>query len=307
MLKPFLPKGPTVLIVEDNADDAEILARALKKFHTKRWFVVGTAEDALAFLAKQRCDVLLIDYQLPGMNGLRLLERVREQLPAARAIMVTGVGDEEVAVSAMKLGADDYIRKDEMLTGNMVRSLQAVLREQAASEEEELRTAVGSLRDKLAVAGAEAGWLLELFHPGLESCDGDGADIVLSDSPLHGQAAQAHPGELDEPESDARDTMARYLRESFRAFPDPASKEEDAVVRMFVERGSAPREVVAVYQAALCSLATEAARLEAEPPFSPTVCLARILAGLVDEYQRELSLGGFNEKAASRPGGHPLL
>jgi CheY-like chemotaxis protein len=294
MLKPFLSKRVTVLIVEDNADDAEILTRALKKFPTKHCSVVGTAEDALAFLARQRCDVLLIDYHLPAMNGLRLLERVRKQLPGVRTIMVTGVRDEEVAVSAMKLGADDYVRKDEMLTGTIVRSLQAILREQATSEEEELRTAVGSVHDKLTVAGAEAGWLLEPFQPELDSYNGDGADILLSDSPLRAQAAHAHPGELDETQSDARDTVARYLRESFRAFPDPASKEEDAVVRMFVQRGSAPREVVTVYQAALRSLATAAAQLEAEPAFSPTVCLARILARLVEEYQSQLSLGASN-------------
>jgi hypothetical protein len=219
--------------------------------------------------------------------------------PDILAILVTGVRDEHVAVSAMKLGAADYVAKDDLLTGHLVRSLQTALRERMASREGERRGALSSGADKIHVASEEARWLVDLASEASHDLTARGfrekwSDVLASDSPLRAQAARAHPGELDEAESDARDTVARYLRESFRAFPDPASKEEDAVVRMFVERGSAPREVVTVYQAALRSLATEAARLEAEPPFSPTVCLARILARLVEEYQGQLSLGASN-------------
>ena len=67
---------------------------------------------------------------------------------------------------------------------------------------------------------------------------------------------------------------------------------------MFVKRGSSPREVMMVYRAVLRSLLCEPTGAGEEPPLNPTVPLARILARLVDEYQRRLSAMEYKEEAA---------
>src|SRR3990172_13352758 len=129
MLGPLSPKHSSVLVVEDNPDDALLATKALQTFGIKTIYHAETAEDALSFLNKHSCDVVLIDYNLPGINGLRLLEHVREAWPQTPVILVTGARDEQVAVSALKLGAADYLSKDDLLTSSIIRTLQAVLRE----------------------------------------------------------------------------------------------------------------------------------------------------------------------------------
>jgi two-component system, NtrC family, response regulator AtoC len=71
----------------------------------------ATGEDGLARLEKFKPDFVLVDYQLPKMNGLELLERVRGQDRRIKTIMITGQGNVEVAVKAMKAGAFDYLSK----------------------------------------------------------------------------------------------------------------------------------------------------------------------------------------------------
>jgi DNA-binding NtrC family response regulator len=70
-----------------------------------------TAEDALSLLAKARFDVALIDFKMPGMDGLTLLKEVRKLHPVIRVIMLTGHGGVKEAVRAMKLGAVDFLEK----------------------------------------------------------------------------------------------------------------------------------------------------------------------------------------------------
>jgi DNA-binding NarL/FixJ family response regulator len=249
--------------VEDNPDDALIEARALQTFGIRKVYAADTAEQALAFLAEHTCDAALIDYNLPGMNGLRLLERIRESWPALRVIVVTGVRDERVAVAALKAGADNYVSKDELVTSSIIRTLQAALREQLADRDEVRRSSVAAPLD---AAVETAGWLLESL----------GARASLRE-------AAAGAAELQ----DVLEQFERYLRASLRAFPQPALHEEDGLARMFLESGASAAQVLAAYRATVGSLRD--ARVDAE--INPIVCLVRLLVRLLEQYQLRLSLG----------------
>ncbi len=103
-----------VLIVDDNAQHAELAAQELvadgmDAVHR------GSAEEGLAFLRDNDVDVALLDYHLPGMNGMEMLEELRRTWPHLPVIMVTGMGNEKVAVSALKAGAADYLIKESHL------------------------------------------------------------------------------------------------------------------------------------------------------------------------------------------------
>lgn len=273
MVQALNPKDSAVLVVEDNPDDGMIVTRSLETFGIRRVFAVETAEDALAFLGEYACDVALVDYNLPGMNGLRLLEHIRESWPETRVVLVTGVKDEQIAVSAMKAGAADYVSKDELLTSSIIRTLQSTLRQQIASTDEQRRTALAARAGDLDAALEEAEWLLELFHGGLAH---------------HGSGAAEHaaPAYGEEHLDDLLEAHTRYLREAFRLFPQPAHAEEDRLVRMLLERGSGPGEVIAFYRAALRSLLLE----QHELPMNPGLCLARVFALMVEQYQFRQSI-----------------
>ena len=283
MVEPFHPKHITTLIVEDSQDDAALIERALQTFGIKKRSIVDSAEDALAFLANQTCDVALVDYRLPGMNGLQLLERIRDLSPETLIIMVSGCRDERVAASAMKLGAADYMAKDDFITGGIIRSLQIALRERMASREDGLGKALSSGGDRTQAACSEAEWLLESFSSPSELCG------HRPSGPVAEYGAEGW--------DDALDSFSRYLRGRLVHIPDLLTEEEEGLVRMFVKRGSSPREVVMVYEAVLRSLLCQPTGAGEEPPLNPTVLLARILARLVDEYQRQLSVmrGGQRE------------
>jgi two-component system response regulator FixJ len=69
------------------------------------------AKDCLAHLAAQRCELLITDVKMPEMDGMELLQEVKQQLPWLPVLIVTGYGDVATAVRAMKAGAADFIEK----------------------------------------------------------------------------------------------------------------------------------------------------------------------------------------------------
>jgi DNA-binding NtrC family response regulator len=75
----------------------------------------GSAEEGLALLEHFQPDVVLLDFHLPGMNGLEALGKIRERRPDAKVVMITGHSSVKVAVDAMKAGAYDYVAKPVVL------------------------------------------------------------------------------------------------------------------------------------------------------------------------------------------------
>lgn len=100
----------SVLIIEDETVLAKNIATYLRRLN----YEVRLAESGelgLALVESERPDVVILDYNLPGMDGLQLLSRIRAIDPMIKTIMATGQGSEQLAVDAMKAGAHDYLIK----------------------------------------------------------------------------------------------------------------------------------------------------------------------------------------------------
>jgi two-component system, LuxR family, response regulator FixJ len=69
------------------------------------------AQDCLQHLAAHRCDLLITDIRMPGMDGMDLLRQVKDQSPWIPVLLVTGYGDVPLAVQALKTGAADLVQK----------------------------------------------------------------------------------------------------------------------------------------------------------------------------------------------------
>ncbi|MFH1572483.1 MAG: response regulator, partial [Acidobacteriota bacterium] len=81
---------------------------------------VGSGEEGLALMARKDFAVVLLDIWLPGMDGLQILEKIREMAPATMVVMISGHGSIETAVRATKLGAFDFIEKPLSLEKTLV-------------------------------------------------------------------------------------------------------------------------------------------------------------------------------------------
>jgi len=95
-------------------DDEEIVLRSCRRILADRDYEVETSSDgleAVARVAEQDYDVLVLDIKMPKLDGMEVLRRVKEARPDIDVIMITGLHEIETAVEAMKLGAFDYLPK----------------------------------------------------------------------------------------------------------------------------------------------------------------------------------------------------
>jgi DNA-binding NtrC family response regulator len=99
-----------ILIVEDNEDLCQTLADILRKEGNKVRTAL-TGEHALGVIQKDIVDLVLLDIKLPDLNGIRILQTVKEADPDILVIMITAITDAKPAIDAMKMGAYDYLMK----------------------------------------------------------------------------------------------------------------------------------------------------------------------------------------------------
>jgi DNA-binding NtrC family response regulator len=128
-------RTPIHLLIVD--DDEELRGLLAPRFGRAGMLVTeaGSGEEALAKLAGGRCDVALLDLQLPGMSGLELLAEVKEASPEAEVLLLTAHSSIETAVQAMKSGAYDYLTKPVRLAELEVHVLKAAEKAQLARRE----------------------------------------------------------------------------------------------------------------------------------------------------------------------------
>jgi len=102
-----------VMLVDDHEVVLEGLIRILEKQGgIKIVTVARSAEEALEKIVRFPVDVIIVDIQLPGMNGIELIKRVKTNYPEIEAITLTVFDDEQFAKQAIKAGAIGYVIKD---------------------------------------------------------------------------------------------------------------------------------------------------------------------------------------------------
>ncbi len=136
-----------ILAIDDSVDDRTFYRRVLAEAFGERLQFAEEAdgESGLAAIAKAEPTCVLLDYSLPGQNGVEVLKRIRVRNPHLAVILLTGYGNEAIAVRAMKEGAQDYITKGAITA----ETLSHVVR--AAIETSALRRRVSEQRAALEV------------------------------------------------------------------------------------------------------------------------------------------------------------
>ena len=99
----------SVLIVDDEVGARESLKMILKNDYEV--FLAKNAEEAFLQIKNHSPDVILLDIILPDLDGLKVLEKIKQNDPDAIVIMITATKTVKTAVEAMKLGAYDYVTK----------------------------------------------------------------------------------------------------------------------------------------------------------------------------------------------------
>jgi carbon storage regulator CsrA len=107
-----------ILVVDDSPEDRETYCRFMKadREHEYCFTESATGEEGLQWCRKETPDCVLLDYLLPDLSGLEFLAELSETVGPMPipVVMLTGQGDEAIAVQAMKTGALDYLTKREL-------------------------------------------------------------------------------------------------------------------------------------------------------------------------------------------------
>jgi len=132
---------PTVLIVDDEKPTREGLRAALEDRYDV--YIAEDGESAIRLLEEDPFDVLLTDLRMPGVGGLDLIKRAKSLSKSPICILMTAYGSEEMAVDAMRQGADDYIAKGRLQIDELEMRIARALRSQTLeSENRELRSQI---------------------------------------------------------------------------------------------------------------------------------------------------------------------
>jgi signal transduction histidine kinase len=134
-----------ILIVDDSPEDREIYRRLLQQDTDHRYDFLETdlGEEGLRLARDEGPDCLLLDYRLPDLDGLEFLSRLKAErpVPPVPVIVLTGQGNESVAVEAMKGGAQDYLLKGAITRQSLQRAVLNAIEKVTLQREVEERTA----------------------------------------------------------------------------------------------------------------------------------------------------------------------
>jgi len=164
-----------ILIVDDDPDLCQLIQRHLVREGIDS-LVATTGEEALEKLSSHQITLMLLDLHLPDIDGENLIHMIKTHHPTIPFIVVTGFGDEQVAVKMLKNGARDYITKDE----TVLELLPSMIRHNIQQLEQEHRLA--QAEEELAAEQERSSVTLACIADGVVTTDIKG--IVHSINPV---------------------------------------------------------------------------------------------------------------------------
>ena len=171
---------PTVLIVDDEKPTREGLRAALEDKYDV--YIAEDGESAIRLIEEDGFNVLLTDLRMPGVDGLDLIKRAKSLNKPPVCILMTAYGSEEMAVDAMRQGADDYIAKGRLQIDELeMRVARAVRSQKLENENRELRTRVDNKFGLENVIG-ESPAMQEIFEVVQQVAPARASVLVLGES-----------------------------------------------------------------------------------------------------------------------------
>ncbi len=118
---------PAILIADDHDLVRDTIAAYLGNCADLRIFTAGTLESAFDVLAGSECmDLVILDYEMPGMNGLDGLREISRRYPDSRTALISGVATQEIATKALEHGAVAFFPKS-ISADSMIKAIRLVL------------------------------------------------------------------------------------------------------------------------------------------------------------------------------------
>ncbi|MEE8278933.1 MAG: diguanylate cyclase, partial [Thermoanaerobaculia bacterium] len=205
------PQPINVLLIEDNPDDARLVELYLDRAEHED-FLLERADrlaGGIRRLLRGGIAVVLLDLRLPDSQGLQTFERVYAQAPEVPIVVMTGIDDAQLALRAVRDGAQDYLVKRDVDTNLLVRSIRYAI--ERKRYEEKLRES--EERYSLAVSGANDGvwdWNIEsdeiYFSPRWKEMLGYGPEELQARPDEW--FSRVHPDDLDQLRKDINDHLA---------------------------------------------------------------------------------------------------
>ena len=270
-----------VLLVDDSPEDRGTYRRFLTALPEPATVAeADTAAEALRRLP-EGFDCVLLDHHLPDANGLELLSELGARPHAPAVILLTGRGDESLAVEAMKRGAQDYLVKGQITAEVLTRAVQHAI--EKVRLQEELRRAYGRLEEQVRQRTQE----LELTNEELrrEVVERQRAEQAKAELLLREREARQQAEAANRLKDDFLATLSHELRTPLNAIlgwaavlstgrPEPSTVERAASV---IERNARAQAQLISDLLDMSAIITGKTRLEVQP-----VDVAGLLATVVD-------------------------
>lgn len=260
-----------ILVVDDDEVDRMAVRRAIRTAGVQVELIeVTKCGEAIAALQEQQFDCVLLDYRLPDGDGLTLVQQVRSLGMTVPLVVLTGQGDEQIAVQLMKAGASDYLSKARVSSENLSQILRQTIRVHRAERSAALaneRLKESEERYRLVLEGSNEG-IWDWYCVTDEVYCNDRLLEIIGVSRSQFSLSPAAFTELMHPEDlpKIREAIAAHLTRGEKCEVEFRMRHSSGEYRYCIARGKAQRDRFGcpVRMSGLLSDITDSKRSEAE-------------------------------------------